>query len=58
MDQQLGMLHMINRIIDDWDNNIDPKDFTEILLQHRRNLIEYCEAYEAASFKAKLKETA
>ena len=58
MDYQLGMLRMINLIINDWDNNIDPKNFTEILLKRRQDLIEYCEAYEQASFKAKLKETA
>ena len=57
MDKQLGMLSMLNIIIKDWDNTNDPTDFTETLLEHRRNLIEYCEAYEDASFKAKLEET-
>lgn len=56
MDKQLGMLHMLNIIIRDWDNSITPEDFTSTLLKHRSNLIDYCEAYEEASFKQKLKE--
>lgn len=56
MDKQLGMLDMLHIIIRDWDDSITPEDFTETLLQHRRNLIEFCEAYEEASFKVKLEE--
>lgn len=52
MKEQIGMLKMVNRIIDDYDNlKIWPEDFEKRLKQYQTDLYDYCSAYEEAEYQ-------